>query len=116
MRISDWSSDVCSSDLSLGYQKRAISAERKPTAATRPDMPRMVMVWTACSTSALVATFCMAPSCTAQERDSATLRFGQTSRAEERSVGTECVRTFSYRWARDHDKKRNHMHDRRMCI
>src|SRR3546814_10805706 len=50
MRISDWSSDVCSSDLSLPWLARATppeAAKRQPTASfSTPDKPvegRMVL-------------------------------------------------------------------------
>src|SRR3546814_14303242 len=95
MRISDWSSDVCSSDLSpiypcsidpLHYQKppaRQIAVPtrkmRKDSSVARPDMMRTPSQ--------------MTPSAMA--------------RSEERRVGKECVSPCRSRWSQDHLKYNN---------
>src|SRR3546814_12722612 len=99
MRISDWSSDVCSSDLGInvnilqpGYFESEMTADlfgseagRKfvatfPRRRLRPpgdlDAPLLML----CSDAAL----------------------GITGRSEERRVGKECVSTFRSRWLPSH--------------
>src|SRR3546814_12601522 len=89
MRISDWSSDVCSSDLPESWQVRseqvrehglqpllAATAERWFTPAfnaTHPDVVRDIL---------------------------------QRFRSEERRVGKECVSTCSSRWSPYHYNKK----------
>src|SRR3546814_10641940 len=74
MRISDWSSDVCSSDLYSQYFAEitdAISAERQ------------IKGWSRAKKEALIAG-----------------EFGR--RSEERRVGKECVSTCRSRWSPYH--------------
>src|SRR3546814_9557078 len=86
MRISDWSSDVCSSDLG------------------RPDVGRIAwLLWRyadrgmECHAS---------PPALSDQRGGAALRsgrcFGPGHRSEERRVGKECVSTCRSRWAPYH--------------
>src|SRR3546814_6212593 len=72
MRISDWSSDVCSSDLPGGSQAKEV---------LRCSILRPLWTWRACSS----------PS-----------RSQPTSRSEERRVGKECVSTCRSRWSPYH--------------
>src|SRR3546814_11066305 len=106
MRISDWSSDVCSSDLLPGGHKgplrerwrrrapaegeAAMTMERLD-AAPWPDegVPLEVAKGT------LVVLHGKLPHGSGPNRSS-------VSRSEERRVGKECVRTRSSRWAPDH--------------
>src|SRR3546814_2430502 len=77
MRISDWSSDVCSSDLSARRAKRSSVLD----AATRHALPQ-------------------SPEVAEVER-----RFeerGSLCRSEERRVGKECVSTCRSRWSPYH--------------
>src|SRR3546814_11424839 len=101
MRISDWSSDVCSSDLatrkltkltpSFACKKRQTpraSKERKP-AVTRTDRHSShpgLQTTSFCASGAHVL--------------KCTLRSG--SRSEERRVGKECVSTCRSRWSQYH--------------
>src|SRR3546814_17097786 len=80
MRISDWSSDVCSSDLAIPTPGPARSASR-PGRARRPRSP---------------------PSPAPPSR--------QAWRSEERRVGKECVSTCRSRWSPYHSKKKNYKH------
>src|SRR3546814_15552418 len=94
MRISDWSSDVCSSDLlSVVYRGEKIrAADRHQAGAfeqtTEPlDIPG--------ETSAGVGN----PRRIGQRR--------RADRSEERRVGKECVSTCRSRWSPYHKKKNN---------
>src|SRR3546814_10469137 len=79
MRISDWSSDVCSSDL---------SAERgSPTMTVTAESP-----WNP-SQSAPKSSFSRSPSSTERSAE---------GRSEERRVGKECVSTCRSRWSPYH--------------
>src|SRR3546814_19101667 len=83
MRISDWSSDVCSSDLSTGWASLSLrSLARKPR---RPIS---------------------APVCACIDNDQASVP-SSVYRSEERRVGKECVSTCRYRWSPYHKKKKN---------
>src|SRR3546814_10496721 len=78
MRISDWSSDVCSSDLTAAggaVQASLLKAEDDPDKAPKDDALR--------------------------DRQFDMLRTLR-DRSEERRVGKECVRTCRSRWSPDH--------------
>src|SRR3546814_12095799 len=81
MRISDWSSDVCSSDLHLVYGNN-----RKLPFAVEDSVDHPVSMYAATKkANELMA----------------------HTRSEERSVGKECVSTCRYRWSPYHYKKNN---------
>src|SRR3546814_12263049 len=93
MRISDWSSDVCSSDLAQQMQERAMSAE--PTAAKAAVMPEEAP---------------RAPEAPAAQQSlglETASRAPFDIRAEERRVGKEGVSTCRSRWTPYHEQKRN---------
>src|SRR3546814_7723517 len=85
MRISDWSSDVCSSDLNRG---------------------RLSLY--GCGSAALALWLAAAPVAAAQSVRSFDIPAGDLGRAlnsfrsEERRVGKECVSTCSSRWSPYH--------------
>src|SRR3546814_5341397 len=86
MRISDWSSDVCSSDLAHA----APDVRRPRRGDERPRPARDVR--------------CLAPDPAGSPggggcRD-------RTGRSEERRVGNECVSTCRSRWSPYHEKKK----------
>src|SRR3546814_19487865 len=87
MRISDWSSDVCSSDLPSPRTRRRTDPPRSPRWTTAPRRrtrdPRP-----------------SARTCGRASRPS--------PRSEERRVGKECVSTCRSRWSPYHEKKNNH--------
>src|SRR3546814_13191729 len=97
MRISDWSSDVCSSDLWKRFQREC--AMRRAIVA---------MLWFACGCAVA-----QAPGGTVFEdgngngvRDAGeagiagvAVSDGRQVRSEERRVGQECVSTCSSRWS-----------------
>src|SRR3546814_5880935 len=80
MRISDWSSDVCSSDLSAAF----LDVLASPTLGSRYSVARPVRPF-----SQEIGT------------DPGRLRFGllRASRSDERRVGKECVSTCRSRWS-----------------
>src|SRR3546814_7449071 len=81
MRISDWSSDVCSSDL----HPHSLPLERSGL-----KMPLNTLRILPCNRSSLVHSQC-----------STTLR-SASLRSEERRVGKECVSTCRSRWSPSH--------------
>src|SRR3546814_8775568 len=88
MRISDWSSDVCSSDL---YGTRPVSADALIDCESRSDcQPSVVLKISATSPSLIRSTMCGRPCWTL-------LTVSTDSRSEERSVGKECVSTCRFR-------------------
>src|SRR3546814_3845040 len=83
MRISDWSSDVCSSDLTAGAaDKAALTSFPAPDCAMPQGWPAIA------------------------ERRPHYVIFGEThgtrERSEERRVGKECVSTCRSRWSPSH--------------
>src|SRR3546814_6571012 len=96
MRISDWSSDVCSSDLVLVFRSTSLPWR---------------MLTESAFTSALPPTFTFDPWTVMSPSESMlisppTLKLDATlrpwNRSEERRVGKECVSTFEYRWSPCH--------------
>src|SRR3546814_6541911 len=84
MRISDWSSDVCSSDLRLYCAMQESS-------------------WMFIRMEASPATsITSAPGCAR-----CTPMAAGMPRSEERRVGKECVSTCRYRWSPYHEKNKN---------
>src|SRR3546814_20802574 len=95
MRISDWSSDVCSSDL-----PRCCMGRAKPSAASSSATPLPAPPITTLSSSVTKPSWVFASS------SSSARSSGLTKRSEERRVGKECVSTCRSRWAPDHYKKK----------
>src|SRR3546814_5310045 len=75
MRISDWSSDVCSSDLFMASPPKAADRQAKPTTVrVRPT----------------------------HRHSSGAVQSRRDGRSEERRVGKECVSTCRSRWSPYH--------------
>src|SRR3546814_13908034 len=100
MRISDWSSDVCSSDLSRRRRRRhlydmsdswqhTLRLEKTLAADPAASYPRLVDG----------AGCCLPADCSGTP---GSYDFLEAIRSEARSVGTECVSTCSSRWLPDH--------------
>src|SRR3546814_5410564 len=79
LRISDWSSDVCSSDLTEYYARSHLSRPRRPS--RRPFLPRA------------------APARAGGDDPPSASRLGRHDRSEERRVGKACVSTCRSRWS-----------------
>src|SRR3546814_16215608 len=82
LRISDWSSDVCSSDLSSSAMASVSTASSASTFSRVSRRPRAVTQ--------------LGPG-----------GRGISNRSEERRVGKECVSTCRSRWSPYHSKKNN---------
>src|SRR3546814_14792256 len=106
MRISDWSSDVCSSDLpEIRYAYTQYYAQIRNSSGTlvnTGDPFYRVTQITTCATAATCAG-------TANETK-VTIAYNnpnrKPSRSEERRVGKECVSTCRSRWSPYHKKKK----------
>src|SRR3546814_14192274 len=85
MRISDWSSDVCSSDL--------LNRERVDSIPTKREIIRIDKI----GVKARISTRLWARN---MEK-----RLSIPQRSEERRVGKECVSTCRSRWSPYHEKK-----------
>src|SRR3546814_11027483 len=104
MRISDWSSDVCSSDLRypafatrqitppVSSATSALPSLATLTSAGRPRVvsPSLPRNWSRKVIGRARSGLPLAPT------------FTNTTRSEERRVGKECVRTFRSRWSPYH--------------
>src|SRR3546814_21146701 len=103
MRISDWSSDVCSSDLA------ALRADRRRRRARTDDrrQPRRSAQPPRRRRAALPARRVRAVESRA---DAERCRFLTSQRSEERRVGKECVSTCRSRWSTYHYKKKKKQH------
>src|SRR3546814_19316326 len=108
MRISDWSSSVCSSDLCLRYSEvlslpaghRAVElgeAEQCCARSLIADLRRLALCVEARIAHETVATRDL-------ERNHDAVTY--LERSEERRVGQECVSTGRYRWTPYHKKKK----------
>src|SRR3546814_13769508 len=100
MRISDWSSDVCSSDLTTG----ARSTRRE--AGTR-DEPRVQRMTTTAGADPSVVGPYLAEALA--DRAWKTCSVTLIARSEERRVGKECVSTCRSRWSPYHEKKKTYI-------
>src|SRR3546814_16065515 len=97
MRISDWSSDVCSSDLSRQDNGNAVVLLRDETEVrgVQPDFAALARL-----------PYLVSVTAPGDEHDVASRVFaayhGIPERSEERRVGKECVSTGRSRWSRYH--------------
>src|SRR3546814_16176287 len=96
MRISDWSSDVCSSDLRY-YRYYVDEMEYVKKGSSISDNRKMPMfVFGGGGGTAFAGGAGQGPDA---------LGAFWTPRSEERRVGKECVSTCSYWWSPEHSKK-----------
>src|SRR3546814_18638899 len=106
MRISDWSSDVCSSDL------HSVSTPPTSAASAAPaPISRAACANTLALDEQAVATVMQGPRrpvacCTKWPSECGVCRIGASRSSEERRVGKECVGTGRSRWSPDHQQKK----------
>src|SRR3546814_20228955 len=101
MRISDWSSDVCSSDLL--WEGHSVRGELPFLFDGRlPDMN----LGTANGASRSPALQSRLEQVLASQDDYGFVANGRFKRSEERRVGKECVSTCRSRWSPLHEKKK----------
>src|SRR3546814_11849066 len=113
MRISDWSSDVCSSDLASWRRRRSEPAALERV-GVRTTYPRSSLhgAQRRSNPSFARAPGMIAPEHVARRRKRQPWR----SRSEERRVGKECVSTRRSRWSPYHAKKKEKLIDARSTV
>src|SRR3546814_18916839 len=100
MRISDWSSDVCSSDLSItvplsSAQDDLADLLRFTSLVEQGANPHLVFAGDGVNVFAVFPYHGM-------EGIRLRIRRTRPDRSEERRVGQECVSTCRFRWSPDH--------------
>src|SRR3546814_19141628 len=109
MRISDWSSDVCSSDLH-GMDQIAVGVGQDVALASLDLLSRVI----AARPAAFRRLHTLAVDHSGAGRSLAAYSFPpaqpQGMRSEERRVGKECVSTGRSRWSLYHSKKTTKIH------
>src|SRR3546814_15925047 len=93
MRISDWSSDVCSSDLAEGKAapgRQGTATHRSPHGQPDHALPQIGEE----------------PKKAPHQAGLKKIAMWVAQRSEERRVGKECVSTCSSRWSPYHEKKK----------
>src|SRR3546814_11072139 len=100
MRISDWSSDVCSSDLDRprAFQAGVGQQHQELLAAGTPEQVEVAQ---------RIATGVRDPRQHQVAAGMAVAVVDRLERSEERRVGKECVSTCRSRWSPEHEKKKN---------
>src|SRR3546814_11287905 len=105
MRISDWSSDVCSSD--LGEAARLVARERD-LGAERKHVRSKAFLHGGVEIRKVLLASVEDVTQGVESRQENPLKFGDLlSRSEERRVGKECVSTCRSRWSQYHEKQKN---------
>src|SRR3546814_20177215 len=107
MRISDWSSDVCSSDLLRETRPTEVyNLAAQSFVQTSFNQPVLTGEITGLGVTRLLdAIRIVDPSIRFYQASSREM-FGKVQRSEERRVGKECVRTCRSRWSLYHSKKK----------
>src|SRR3546814_18280923 len=99
MRISDWSSDVCSSDLlCLALLAACSKPESAPTSTATPAAPTA----TVAPVPTTVTTAATDTAAIGEATYKKTCFLCHGTRSEERRVGKECVSTCRSRWSAYH--------------
>src|SRR3546814_17216302 len=102
MRISDWSSDVCSSDLSGRGANHSFTIEPQPWSEL-DDLAKATNATPFMVVHSALAVLLARLSATTDIAIGAPLAGrGEAERSEERRVGKECVSTCRYRWSPEH--------------
>src|SRR3546814_18515005 len=101
MRISDWSSDVCSSDLGAGSDLASLRTSAR--AESGHYVVNGQKIW---SSAAMHADYCLLLARTdpngPRKHDGISYFLLDMKRSDERRVGKECVSTCRSRWSPDH--------------
>src|SRR3546814_7675193 len=97
MRISDWSSDVCSSDLHVCFQ--ALSLYNPIVMSELPMSNANTIVHRVEKIDCIRLSESTIPSCKIKHKSH---RHASIVSSEERRVGKECVSTCRYRWSTYH--------------
>src|SRR3546814_19354383 len=105
MRISDWSSDVCSSDLGEGAHERIVHDLERQRRERRGIRRRALVRRLAVELDALDRRHVERARQIIDDR--VEQRLNPLVRSEERRAGKECVRTCSSRWSTYHKKNKN---------
>src|SRR3546814_19985458 len=109
MRISDWSSDVCSSDLLTDYCLPTFGHGLGTCARTRPFINLRSQDVVQAGMVVALGTHLYVPKVGGMRLEFPLLvtdKGGEALRSEERRVRKECVSTCRSRWAPDHSKKK----------
>src|SRR3546814_17322242 len=105
MRISDWSSDVCSSDLLIELIGAEQDAEREAIKlVTQAEAEKKAAIERAAAdnASADAATYRYEVDAEGQRAINEAANLRSDARSEERRVGKECVSTCRSRWSPSH--------------
>src|SRR3546814_14772704 len=104
MRISDWSSDVCSSDLSVLWTQmnQSFNAWRVVACSSTSNVHS---TFTTHDHAVATATN-LAPHCFEAASQSRYQHHRTPPRSQERRVGKECISTCRPRWSPYHQKKK----------
>src|SRR3546814_12682615 len=104
MRISDWSSDVCSSDLKIGAGKQLNVRDRRAGAGVDHEVPEIVLAAITLEEEIGINFELAAGPPLQRRRDRRAIAFAVRifDRSEERRVGNECVSPCRYRWSPSH--------------
>src|SRR3546814_17179417 len=105
MRISDWSSDVCSSDLQGGRARDQPGRDSHPDQSPPRDLIRHVVVMVAIAPAMAVVVAVLLIVRVAAPGAVIVRLVPVTLISAERRVGKECVSTCSSRWSPYHSKK-----------
>src|SRR3546814_15240196 len=107
MRISDWSSDVCSSDLARTISL-AVIARRKSSRLVKGSSNTTILfaIWgsrLSCDRTKARAKVFLSPALiVVSNQGSSALVLVTSTSSEERREGQECVSTCKYRWTQYH--------------
>src|SRR3546814_15321780 len=104
MRISDWSSDVCSSDLAMGLY---LSLKDLYTRGVFYGVDELTHIHYLPGTGRAVCNAFNITQASLQKTITIDLAQIGLDRSEERRVGKECVSTCRSRWSPYHSKKKN---------
>src|SRR3546814_16143728 len=105
MRISDWSSDVCSSDLRQPADASHDRAVRRRRLQDLPHLRAGARAVTAATGGEARFTVLVLAGDRGPQDPVSTAAGVAHKRSEERRVGKECVSTCRSRWSPDHSKK-----------